>query len=242
MARYVIGDMHGCVAELSRLIESLPLAKGDRVIFLGDYIDRGPDSRGVVAYLLGLRQSCSSVEFLFLKGNHEDMLLSFLGHSGQHGEMFLANGGKSTLASYGMNPDGATAENALAAIPSEHLDFFKTLANHHATDSFFCVHAGINPQKTLAEQTDEELFWIRNTFIYHSHTLPYTVLFGHTPQSTVFFDLPYKVGLDTGLVYGNMLTCLELDEKVLFQISRGGKRIHRTSAERKWSSSSAFIA
>ena len=242
MARYVIGDIHGCVAELSRLIESLPLAKGDQVIFLGDYIDRGPDSCRVISYLLGLRQTCGFIDFVFLKGNHEDMLLSYLGYSGQHGEMFLANGGKSTLASYGLNPDEATAENASAAMPSEHLDFFQTLAHCHATDSFFCVHAGINPQKTLAEQTDEEFFWIRNTFIYRSHSLPYTVLFGHTPQPTVFFDLPYKVGLDTGLVYGNMLTCLELDEKVLFQISRGRKRIHRTSAERKWSSSSAFIA
>jgi predicted phosphodiesterase len=242
MARYVIGDIHGCVAELTRLIESLPLAKRDQVIFLGDYIDRGPDSCGVISYLLGLRQTCSSIDFVFLKGNHEDMLLSYLGYRGQHGEMFLANGGKSTLASYGLNPDEATAENVSAAMPSEHLNFFQTLAHCHATDSFFCVHAGINPQKTLAEQTDEEFFWIRNTFIYRSHSLPYTVLFGHTPQPTVFFDLPYKVGLDTGLVYGNMLTCLELDEKVLFQISRGRKRIHRTSAERKWSSSSAFIA
>jgi serine/threonine protein phosphatase 1 len=242
MARYVIGDLHGCVAELSRLIESLPLTKGDRVIFLGDYIDRGPDSRAVISYLLALRQNKSSIEFVFLKGNHEDMLLSFLGHSGQHGEMFLANGGKSTLASYGIDPDNADAENALASIPSDHLDFFKTLDSCHSTDSFFCVHAGINPQKSLAEQTDEEFFWIRNTFIYRAHALPYTVLFGHTPQPTVFFDLPYKVGLDTGLVYGNMLTCLELDEKVLFQISRGKKRVHRTSAERKWSSSSAFIA
>ena len=242
MARYVIGDIHGCNTELSRLIESLPLAKGDSVIFLGDYIDRGPDSCAVISYLLSLRQNHSSIEFVFLKGNHEDMLLSFLGHSGQYGEMFLPNGGKSTLASYGIDPDKATAQHALTAIPTEHLDFFKTLVNCYATDSFFCVHAGINPQKALAEQTDEELLWIRNTFIYRSHGLPYTVLFGHTPQPTVFFDLPFKVGLDTGLVWGNMLTCLELDEKVLFQISRGRKRIHRTSAERKWSSSSAFIA
>jgi calcineurin-like phosphoesterase family protein len=242
MARYVIGDIHGCVAELSRLIEALPLVKGDRVIFLGDYIDRGPDSRAVVSYLLTLRQERDSIELVFLKGNHEDMLLSFLGHSGQHGEMFLANGGKATLASYGIEPDEANTENASAAIPSDHLGFFQGLENCYATDSFLCVHAGINPQKSLAEQSNEELFWIRNTFIYRAHTLPYTVLFGHTPQPTVFFDLPYKIGLDTGLVYGNMLTCLELDEKVLFQISRGKKRINRTSAERRWSSSSAFIA
>jgi serine/threonine protein phosphatase 1 len=78
------------------------------------------------------------------------------------------------------------------------------------------------------------MLWIRNKFIYSSHTLPHTVLFGHTPQQSVLFDLPYKVGLDTGLVYGNRLTCLDVDEKVLLQISRGKKSVTRTSAERMW--------
>jgi serine/threonine protein phosphatase 1 len=242
MARYVIGDIHGCVAEVSRLVEALPLMKGDCVIFLGDYIDRGADSRGVVSYLLSFQQDHPSIEFVFLKGNHEDMLLSFLGLSGQHGDMFLINGGRATLASYGVEIENANARSALSAIPSDHLAFFQALKNHFLADSFLCVHAGINPQKPFAEQTDEELLWIRNTFIYGSHALPYTVLFGHTPQPTVFFDLPYKIGLDTGLVYGNMLTCLELDEKVLFQIGRGKKRVHRTSAQGKWSSPSALIA
>ena len=88
-------------------------------------------------------------------------------------------------------------------------------------DAFLCVHAGMDPQKSLMDQSNGDLFWIRNKFIYSSHSFPYTVLFGHTPQRAVLFDLPYKVGLDTGLVYGNKLTCLELDEKVLLQISRG---------------------
>ena len=242
MGRYVIGDIHGCVAELSRLVEGLPLAQGDRLVFLGDYIDRGPDSRAVVSYLLSLQQDYSAVEFVFLKGNHEDMLLSYLGLSGQHGDMFLANGGKATLASYDIETDKATTEHALSMIPASHLIFFQGLSHYYIMDPFLCVHAGIQPGKPLAEQTDEELFWIRNSFIYRSHTLPYTVLFGHTPQSTVFYDLPFKVGLDTGLVYGNMLTCLEVNEKVLFQIGRGKKNVKQSSAQRKWSSSSAFIA
>jgi hypothetical protein len=93
----------------------------------------------------------------------------------------------------------------------------------------------------LLDQTDEELFWIRHTFIYNAHILPYTVCFGHTPQPTVFYDLPYKVGLDTGLVYGNMLTCLEVDEKVLYQISRGRRSAHSTSVQRKWNSAPASL-
>src|SRR4030095_3080639 len=241
MSRYVIGDIHGCIDELRRLVEALPLARGDRLVFLGDYIDRGPDSSGVVSYLLALQESYHEIGFVFLKGNHEDMLLSYLGISGQHGDMFLMNGGKPTLESYGLASNQPSPQDALSAIPPEHLNFYKNLYNYHLMVAFLCDHAGVNPQKSLVEQTEEELFWIRNTFIYRSHNLPYTILFGHTPQPTVFYDLPYKVGLDTGLVYGNMLTCLEVDEKVLHQISRGRRSVNRTSAQRKWSSSPAFI-
>jgi serine/threonine protein phosphatase 1 len=241
MARYVIGDVHGCASELQRLIDALPLVSGDSVIFLGDYIDRGPDSRQVVSYLLSLQVEHQAVKFVFLKGNHEDMFLSYLGLGGQHGSMFLANGGKATLASYDLDADNLPREEILPALPPTHLAFFQALDNHFFSDSFLCVHAGINPDKPWSEQTAEELLWIRNTFIYRSHTLPQTVLFGHTPQPTVLYDLPYKVGLDTGLVYGNMLTCLEVDEKVLFQISRGKKKVNRTSVLRRWSSPSTPI-
>lgn len=240
MARYVIGDIHGCSEEFRRLIDGLPLTPGDRVVFLGDYIDRGPDSRGVVSYLLSLEQDYKEIDFVFLKGNHEDMLLSYLGLSGRHGDMFLINGGKATLASYGIRPGELNARHSLALIPSSHLEFYGRLRNYHLMDDYLCVHAGVRPQKPLAEQTDEELLWIRDVFIYRPHALPYTVLFGHTPQVAVFYDLPYKVGLDTGLVYGNMLTCLEVDEKVLFQIGRGRKNVQRTSAQRSWTTSAKF--
>ena len=177
---------------------------------------------------------------MFLKGNHEDMFLSYLGLDGQHGDMFLINGGKATLASYGVAPDQFLPAQAFKAIPVAHVRFYEALEKYHRMDSFLCVHAGIHPQKPLTEQTDEEFFWIRNAFIYSSHGLPYTVLFGHTPQSTVLYDLPYKIGLDTGLVYGNMLTCLDVDEKVLYQIHRGKKSINRTSVQRKWDLPSGF--
>lgn len=240
MSRYVVGDIHGCVEELRHLIETLPLARGDRLVFLGDYIDRGPDSSGVVSYLISLQRQCNGAELVFLKGNHEDMFLSYLGLNGQHGDMFLINGGKATLASYGLTPDRFSPPQALSAIPAEHVRFFENLGRYHSMDSFLCVHAGIHPKKSLAEQTDEELFWIRNTFIFNSHALPYTVLFGHTPQPAVLYDLPYKVGLDTGLVYGNMLTCLDVDEKILYQINRGRKSIHRTSVQRRWNPSAVL--
>jgi diadenosine tetraphosphatase ApaH/serine/threonine PP2A family protein phosphatase len=239
MSRYVIGDIHGCLDDLRRLIDGLPVRAGDVLVFLGDYNDRGPDSAGVVSYLIALQREFKETDFVFLKGNHEDMFLSFLGVSGQHGDVFLRNGGEATLASYGVSTERASPEEALSALPEGHLPFFKALQRYHLMDSFLCVHAGVHPRKSLAEQSDEELFWIRSAFIYSTHRLPYTILFGHTPQPTVFYDVPYKVGLDTGLVYGNMLTCLNVDEKVLYQIKRGKKSVSRSAVQRKWDSASA---
>jgi serine/threonine protein phosphatase 1 len=240
MRRFVIGDIHGCADELRTLLEALPLAGGDRVVFLGDYIDRGPHSKTVVDFLLSAEKHSPDVDFIFLKGNHEDMLLSYLGMDGAHGNMFLVNGGKATLFSYGLNERQMGARDGLRAIPEEHLKFYQGLRTHYLMDPFLCVHAGIHPQKALANQTPEDLLWIRNKFILSRHGLPQTVLFGHTPQQSVLYDLPYKVGLDTGLVYGNMLTCLELDEKVLFQIGRGQRVVKRTSVQRIWQPPAEF--
>jgi predicted MPP superfamily phosphohydrolase len=87
MRSFVIGDIHGCLAELTFLINNLPLEQGDRIVFLGDYIDRGPDSKGVVSYLVDLKAR-AVYDLVFLKGNHEDMLMSYLGLGGQHGDVF----------------------------------------------------------------------------------------------------------------------------------------------------------
>jgi serine/threonine protein phosphatase 1 len=241
MHSFVVGDIHGCFDELHYLIESLPLEGGDRLVFLGDYIDRGPNSKDVVSYLLELQNKGPAYEIIFLKGNHEDMLLSYLGLSGHHGEMFLHNGGHATLASYGLSATHRGTDDALALIPSNHLDFFKKLTQYYVMEPFLCVHAGIHPLKSLKEQSESEMLWIRNQFINSSHKLPYTILFGHTPQPQVFYDLPYKIGLDTGLVYGNKLTCLDTEEKVLYQISRGKKSVGQTPIRDKWDRVSALI-
>jgi len=234
MRCYVIGDIHGCLDELRYLIDGLPLEVGDRLVFLGDYIDRGPDSKGVVSYLLQLKSYGPALELVFLKGNHEDMLLSYLGLPGDYGEMFLVNGGRQTFASYGLTSNLPTADEALAAIPPAHLDFYQSLVDYYIIGDILCIHAGVHPEKTLEEQTKDEALWIRDLFIYSSHALPYTVLFGHTPQKEVFFHLPYKIGLDTGLVYGNKLSCFEIEEKVLHQIGRGKKKVQRLSVREKW--------
>jgi len=234
MSSFVIGDIHGCSGELRHLVDGLPLRPGDEIVFLGDYIDRGPDSSGVVSFLIELKKSLKENKLVFLKGNHEDMLLSYLDLSGRHGKMFLLNGGRATVQSYGVIADNPSPDRLQAAMPPAHLAFYQALENYYLTGSYLCVHAGIHPDKSLREQSDEDLLWIRDLFLRSSHTLPYTILFGHTPQTSVLYHLPYKIGLDTGLVYGNMLTCLETDEKVLYQIGRGKKRVGKTSVQQKW--------
>ena len=236
MTSFVIGDIHGCSDELRYLVDALPVHPGDEIIFLGDYIDRGPNSCGVVSYLIKLKDHLRENRLVFLKGNHEDMLLSYLELSGQHGSMFLLNGGTTTVESYGVSAVNSSRERLTAAIPPDHLNFYRSLLNFYVTEPFFCVHAGVNPLKTVSEQTDEDLLWIRQPFLYSSHPLPYTILFGHTPQHSVLYDLPFKIGLDTGLVYGNMLTCLDTDEKVLYQINRGKRRVQKLSIQQKWHS------
>ena len=238
MTSFVIGDIHGCSDELRYLVDALPVQPHDEIVFLGDYIDRGPDSCGVISYLIKLRDHFRENRLVFLKGNHEDMLLSYLELSGRHGNMFLLNGGHATVESYGVAAEESSPDRLSAAISPDHLAFYQALNNYHVTKSYLCVHAGVNPLKTLPEQIDEDLMWIRHPFLYSSHVLPYTVLFGHTPQHSVLYDLPYKIGLDTGLVYGNMLTCLNTDEKVLYQISRGKRRVKKLAIQQKWHSSS----
>jgi serine/threonine protein phosphatase 1 len=230
---YVIGDIHGCPEELTRLVDKLPLNPADRLVFLGDYVDRGPDSNGVISYLIELQRTCSA-ELIFLKGNHEDMFLSYMGFPGKYGDMFLYNGGGATLISYGAGPNNQGSADILLVIPPAHIKFLKDLQPYYIVDRFLCVHAGINPRKSFEMQEEEEMLWIRDEFILNPHDLPYTVVFGHTPQEQVLFHLPYKVGLDTGLVYGNRLSCLELAERTLFQIGRGQKEVVRRSVRDRW--------
>lgn len=224
-AVYVVGDVHGCLEELERLLDACAPGSDDTMCFLGDYVDRGPSSKGVVDRVLRLRNEGTNC--VFLKGNHEDMFLSYLGYPGRYGDSFLANGGEATLASYGLGdlPSALVAER----LPPSHVEFFRSLQLQACFGEFLCVHAGINPLRSLEDQTEEELLWIREEFILARHRLPYTILFGHTPQREVFLHLPFKVGLDTGVVYGNKLSCLELGGKDVIQIQRGGRRAARSN-------------
>jgi serine/threonine protein phosphatase 1 len=222
---FVVGDLHGCITELERLLDAIQPASGDRICFLGDYVDRGPSPRAVIDRLLRLQRE--GPECTFLKGNHEDMFLAYFGLPGRYGDAFLGNGGDVTLESYGIF--GAEPAEALERFPQAHLDFLESLELSARYGEFVCVHAGMRPPAPLEKQSEEDLLWIREEFIDAPHPYGYTVLYGHTPRRDVHVDLPFKIGLDTGAVYRNLLSCLELETKELVQVRTGRGTILRRS-------------
>ncbi len=225
---YVIGDLHGCSAEPKVLLRALETEEGltddDLVVFLGDYIDRGPDSKGVLELMLEFKAKFPKTRYL--KGNHEDMLLDFLGFGGRLGHAFLYNGGLETIQSYGISVF-APPEEMVGSFPPEHFKFLLNLESIVRAGNFICVHAGLNPLRDLTAQNDNDVYWIRDEFISNVHSFGGTVVFGHTPHQEVLLHLPYKIGLDTGLVFGNKLTCLELMSGGVLQIGRGETRVTR---------------
>ena len=224
---YVVGDVHGCGLELETLVDGLPLAQGDTLAFVGDYVDRGPDSRAVVELLLGLRER-KDLHTIFVRGNHEDMCLGYLGREGRWGESWRLNGGGATLRSYGVSST-LPAEDAVEHFPARHVAFLESLPLTAVVDGFLLTHAGVRPFRPLAEQDPEDLLWIREEFILSPHDLPYTIVFGHTPQRRVLVDLPYKIGIDTGCVYGGRLSAIELRERVLHQVTYGERSVRRSA-------------
>lgn len=234
---YAIGDIHGCADELAVMLEYLQnkatVGERDAVVFMGDYIDRGPASSRVIDLLIEFQRAVPGVHFL--RGNHEDMLLSFLGHPGSMGRIFMENGGRETAQSYGLNaPKGVpiAVDQLQQVMPPRHLAFFLNLESYLIFPHVVLAHAGLNPERDLMAQVGDDLFWIRDPFINNIHRFEKIVVFGHTPYKDVLFHLPYKIGIDTGLVYGNMLTCIEVINGHLFQIKRGGRTVELSTFPR----------
>lgn len=227
-----IGDVHGCADELEALLDAVSPTSSDRLVFLGDYIDRGPASRRVLDMLVELRRALP--ETVFLRGNHEEMLLSFLGRDAEGGELFLRAGGGPTLASYGLAAPGrglAPADlpaAACAALPAAHLDFLEGgLRLWFRSGRFLFVHAGVRPGVPLEKQRKRDLLWIREEFLGAATGVEGVVVFGHTPYRNAFFGRDGKLGLDTGCVYGGMLSCVDLSSGWLHQVRRGDRRARR---------------
>jgi serine/threonine protein phosphatase 1 len=219
---YAIGDIHGMLDRLEALIASLTLESGDRLLFIGDYVDRGPASAGTVDFLIELEQRHPCI---FLIGNHESMFLSFLGWKGPNyfgGEAFLYNGGETTLESYGYLQTGSSFK-----LPPKHEAFFRSMKLFHAEGEYVFVHAGLgrdtlglsDPKYALEHEVPREIMWQRAT-IDLPHSLGVTIVYGHTPlpDFQVRWNLPYSIGIDTGCVYGGPLTAIRLPDETIFQV------------------------
>jgi serine/threonine protein phosphatase 1 len=215
---WIVGDIHGCIWELEQLLRELPA--DDPLIFLGDYIDRGPHSKEVVDRVMLERHRAK-----YLLGNHEDMLLAYFKRPGSiEADAWLhpANGGRQTLSSYGLNNKAVEAD-----FPREHLDFFESCSLYLEGDDFLAVHAGFVPELSLAEQKRDHMLWIRGEWIRKEYLWNGKhVYYGHTPTAYLhgtanMEDLilgEKSTGLDTGCVYGGYLTALEVNTNRMIQI------------------------
>lgn len=207
---YVIGDVHGCYEPLLDLLKLIDCSRGT-LIFLGDYIDRGPDSKKIVSLVIQLKKELPRV--ITLLGNHEAMFLRFLKGEGQ--QLFLRSGGRVTLESYGIDPGGGS--NHQSYIPDEHMAFFNNLLLHWEDDQCLYVHAGMRPGIHLSMQTEEWCLWASEEFIKSSWNFGKRIIFGHTVFEKPFVR-PEKIGIDTGVVYGGRLTCLVLPDEEFISV------------------------
>jgi serine/threonine protein phosphatase 1 len=216
---YAVGDIHGCSQELDRLTAAIVRDGEDwigerRLIYMGDYVDRGPDSKGVVDRLLnppdGFIVQC-------LRGNHDQTLLDFLGDPAIY-MSWRDFGARQTLVSYGVTPplfDKATAlkearDRFQDALPGAHRDFFESLALSTTIGDYFFAHAGVRPGVALDEQLPEDLLWARDEFLFSSAEFGKVIVHGHTP-ATVPVRRRNRIGIDTGAYATGKLTAAVLE-------------------------------
>ena len=204
---FAIGDIHGCSVALKRMLAACEAsAKGalHRLVFIGDYIDRGPDSTGVIA-MVRERAEADPENVICLMGNHEDLLLEAL-ETGDDSN-WLCNGGDATLRSYGAS--------APEEIPQADLAFIRNLEFCHDDGQRFYVHAGIMPGVSLNRQDRHTLMWIREPFLSSRRDHGRLIVHGHTPQRSGEPEvLSNRINIDTACVYGGVLTAAVFSNSV----------------------------
>lgn len=218
---YAVGDVHGCLAELAEAearIVADPVGEGHAklVVLLGDYVDRGPNSAGVLDYLLG--PAPGGIERVCLCGNHDDAMADFVRDPAAH-LPWLDIGGLQTLHSYGIDPGPLLRAGRFAQlrdllvsrIPATHLSFIDALPVYVAVGDVLFVHAGVDPGRALEDQRDGDMMWIREPFITNGPGFPMTVVHGHTPSGDVSVG-PGRIGIDTGAYMTGRLTVLRVHE------------------------------
>jgi serine/threonine protein phosphatase 1 len=218
---YVVGDVHGRSDLLTRIHHAIradlhqrPAPTKRTIVYLGDYVDRGPGSFEVLELLI--RAPVEGMKAVYLKGNHEDMMLRFI--HGENVPAWLHNGGDATLASYGVvapmmptPPKIAELRRQLRdAMPAAHVPFLESLQLMHTAGDYLFVHAGIRPGVPIESQRPEDLMWIRGPFLGAGDTFGKCVVHGHT-ISIMPEVHPHRIGIDTGAFCSGRLTCLVLE-------------------------------
>jgi serine/threonine protein phosphatase 1 len=212
---YAIGDIHGCAAQLATLHGLIAQDLADRpietpvIVHIGDYVDRGPDTRGVLDFLC----RTPAVETVNLLGNHENTMLEALAGERAAATDWLFAGGRPTLASYGVDPDGPR-DLWRPALPQPHLAFLSGLTLMHREGGYAFVHAGVRPGVALEAQARDDMLRMRQPFLYSEADFGAVVVHGHTPVKHPVIR-HNRIAIDTGAVFGGVLTCLVLEGALL---------------------------
>ena len=219
---YAVGDIHGCTDLLRALHDAIledaaGAAPARRVaVYLGDYVDRGPDPRGVVDLLI--EEPLPGFDLVHLIGNHEDFLLRFL-RDRTVAPVWMMNGGGATCRSYGVDPDAPPGygdgverlqRELRERMPETHLRFFAALRPSHLEGDYLFVHAGVRPGVPLDAQDEADLLWIREPFLSSAENFGRVIVHGHTPGHAPVVRAN-RIGVDTGACYGGPLTALVLE-------------------------------
>lgn len=219
---YAVGDIHGCVGLLRKLHELIRADAADHraarnvIVYLGDYIDRGEESRAVVELLL--RAPVPGFDIIHLRGNHEDIMLTFLNDAAV-GPAWLGFGGAATLLSYGVRPPDRPnapeeldrAQRQLAEqLPDDHRRFMSGMKLTHVEGDYYFAHAGVRPGVPLDQQSALDLLWIRDDFLRSTMDFGKIVVHGHTPAREPDIR-PNRINIDTGAYATGRLTCLVLE-------------------------------
>lgn len=209
--RLVIGDIHGCLVSLETMLKTVKPSREDLVVTLGDYVDRGPDSKGVIDRLLELKETHN---YVHLMGNHEIQMIRALGTK-QDRDRFLSGlcGGQDTLDSYGGGFDD---------VLPEHWEFMKSAVLYHELEDHILVHAGVAADRAVDDQ-DRETYYYQRFYSQDPHQSGKVVVCGHTIQGDLPTVLEHAICLDTCAYSGGWLTALDVDSGRIWQTNEQGQ-------------------
>ena len=215
---YAVGDIHGCAEQLSHLHDLIADDLIQRpidssvLVHVGDYVDRGPDTAGVLALLCN-GPPMPVNQMVNLLGNHENTMLEALGGDRAAATDWLFAGGRPSLLSYGVDPD-SPRDSWSAAVPDAHIAFLRGLSLIHREGGYAFVHAGVRPGVTLERQVKDDMLRMRQPFLYSELDFGAVVVHGHTPVKSAVVR-HNRIAIDTGAVFGGPLTCLILEGSTL---------------------------